>query len=85
MARQRFILSLYLLTLFASVLAYMLVTNAPGVEVLLGALVVSVQPVSKWFFDSSPGSERKTELLAQSPPIPPPTEVQRNDPDKVTI
>lgn len=69
MAKQRFILSLYLLTVFAAVLTYMLVTNAPGVEVMLGALVVSVQPVSKWFFDSSPGSERKTELLAKAPPI----------------
>jgi hypothetical protein len=74
MARQRFILSLYLLTLFAAALAYMLVTKASGVDVLLGALVVAVGAVPKWFFDSSPGSDRKTELLAQAGPVPTPTE-----------
>jgi len=58
-----------LLALFGGVLIFMLVMDKPGVEVLIGALVVSTQAGPKWFFDSSPGSERKTELLAKAPPI----------------
>lgn len=69
MSTQRFGIALMIIVGFFAVLSYMIWSRAPGTDIMLGALVAAFALAPKWYFDSSAGSERKTELLAQSPPV----------------
>jgi hypothetical protein len=76
MSTQRFGIALLLILGFFAVLAYMLYAGWPAeqVSLMIGALIGSFVRAPQWYLDSSPGSERKTELLAQAGPVPPPME-----------
>jgi hypothetical protein len=69
---QRFGIALMLVLGFFAVLAYMLYADWPKeqVSLMVGALIGSFVRAPQWYLDSSPGSERKTELLAQADSIP---------------
>lgn len=69
MSTQRFGIALMIIVGFFATMGYMLYNHAPGTDIMLGALVAAFALAPKWYFDSSPGSERKTELLAQAEPI----------------
>lgn len=69
MSIQRFGIALMIIVGFFAVLGYMLWSHAPGTDIMLGALVAAFALAPKWYFDSSAGSERKTELLAQAQPV----------------
>jgi hypothetical protein len=76
MSTQRFGIALLLILGFFAVLAYMLYAGWPAeqVSLMIGALIGSFVRAPQWYLDSSPGSERKTELLAHAGPVPPPIE-----------
>lgn len=69
MSTQRFGIALMIIVGFFAVLGFMFYARIPGTDIMLGALVAAFALAPKWYFDSSPGSERKTELLAQADPI----------------
>ena len=69
MSTQRFGIALMIIVLFAAVLGYMLWSRTPGTDIMIGALVAAFALAPKWYFDSSPGSEHKTELLAKAQPV----------------
>ena len=71
---QRFGMATMLVLGFFGTLAYMLWADWPKeqVSLMVGALIGSFVRAPQWYLDSSPGSARKTELLAQAGPIPPP-------------
>lgn len=75
MSTQRFGIALLLILGFFAVLAYMLYAGWPAeqVSLMIGALIGSFVRAPQWYLDSSPGSERKTELLSQAGPVPPPS------------
>lgn len=69
MSTQRFGIALIIILLFAAVLGFMLQNGHAGTDIMIGALVAAFALAPKWYFDSSPGSDRKTELLAQTGPV----------------
>ena len=73
MSTQRFGIALMIIVGFFAVLGYMMHNHLPGTDIMIGALVAAFALAPKWYFDSSPGSDRKTELLAQTGPIENPT------------
>lgn len=54
---------------YFAVLLYMLYKDKTGVEILIGGLAAAFGMIVSYGFGSTSGSERKTELLAQVPPI----------------
>lgn len=68
MSSERFMIVLILLGIFTAALGYLLVTGSGEAKTMLGVLIGAVPLSLKWYFDSSPGSDRKTELLYQSQP-----------------
>lgn len=73
MSTQRFGIALMLILGFFAVLAYMLYAGWPAeqVSLMIGALIGAFVRAPQWYLDSSPGSMRKTELLAQAEPVRP--------------
>ncbi len=68
---RRFVIAMTFVLGFFVALFWMLYKDHPELKTLV-ALLVAVTPLAaKWYFDSSPGSERKTELLSKAQPIPP--------------
>lgn len=56
---------------FFGVLAIMLIQDRPGADILVGALGGAFGAVIGYYYGSTAGSARKTELLAQAPPVSP--------------
>lgn len=54
---------------FVALTAYMVIAGVPGNEQMTGALLAVVTMIAKRWFDGSPSSDRKTELLAQASPV----------------
>jgi hypothetical protein len=54
---------------FVALTAYMVVADIAGNEQMTGALVAVATMIAKRWFDGSPSSDRKTELLAQAAPV----------------
>lgn len=79
---QRFTIALLIIAGFFVALGYMLHFTLPGVDIMLGALVAAFALAPKWYFDSSHGSEQKTQLLARAPAIdvPPTPQPERTQP-----
>lgn len=73
MSTQRFGIALMIIVGFFATMGYMLYNRIVGTDIMIGALVAAFALAPKWYFDSSPGSARKTELLAQTGPIENPT------------
>ena len=71
MDTQRFGMATMLVMGFFGTLTYMLWADWPKeqVSLMVGALIGSFVRAPQWYLDSSPGSARKTELLAQAEPI----------------
>jgi hypothetical protein len=70
MNTQRFGLALMIVIGFFAVLSLMLHMGQMDLaQAMVGALIAAFPMALKWYFDSSAGSERKTELLAKADPI----------------
>lgn len=82
MTAQRFIIALLIIAGFFAALGYMLHYQILGTDIMLGALVAAFALAPKWYFDSSHGSEQKTQLLARAPSIdaPPTPKPERIEP-----
>lgn len=70
MSTQRFGIALMIIVGFFAILTWMLYERMPGTDIMIGALVAAFALAPKWYFDSSPGSEQKTQLLARAQPLP---------------
>jgi len=70
MELQRFGLALMVVVGFFAVLSLMLHLGQMDLaQAMTGALIAAFPMALKWYFDSSAGSARKTELLAKAQPI----------------
>lgn len=74
MNKARLFITVYLLTGFFAVLGWMFYVGAAQEQIalMIGALIGMAVRGPNWYLDSSPGSERKTELLAKASPVPDP-------------
>lgn len=59
---------------YFAVLLFMLYKDKTGVEILIGGLAAAFGMIVSYGFGTTSNSERKTELLAQAPPIVAPKE-----------
>ncbi len=70
MNTQRFGIALLIIVGFFAVLAYMIWSSHVGTDLMVGALISAFALATKYFLDSSPGSDKKTDLLARAQPVP---------------
>lgn len=65
----RTVVSILVMTALVAMVFYMLFVDHKDSGIAVGALISIATLVSKRLFDSSPSSERKTELLARADPV----------------
>jgi predicted outer membrane lipoprotein len=67
----RLIVGTLVIAAFGVVLAFMLLNDKPGTDILVGALAAAFGAVVHWWYQSSKSSEDKTRLLAKANPVDP--------------